>query len=63
MGDSKDYYNHTTDTPINGVVQGGTASPAFWFLVSSALFDCHQLKATGMKMSDLNRNITLNQWL
>ena len=61
MGDSEEYYCHSTDTPIHGVGQGGTASPAFWLLVSSALFDCHQKKAQGMTMQDPHCTITLRQ--
>lgn len=41
MGDSDKFYSHSPETPIHGVGQGGTASPAFWLLVSSTLFDCH----------------------
>lgn len=40
MGVSDEYYSHSSDTPIHGVGQGGTGSPAFWLLVSSVLFDC-----------------------
>jgi hypothetical protein len=50
-------------TPIHGVSQGGTASPAFWLLVSSALFDCYQKKAQGMTMTDPTGTINLRQWL
>jgi hypothetical protein len=50
-------------TPIHGVGQGGTASPAFWLLVSSALFDCYQKKAQGMTMTDPTGTINLRQWL
>lgn len=63
MVDSEEFYNHTTDTPIHAVGQGGTASPAFWLLASSSLFDCHQLKATGMKMTNAKGKINLHQWL
>ena len=42
MGVSKQHYSHSPTTPIHGVGQGGTASPAFWLLVSSILFNCYQ---------------------
>lgn len=64
MGDSSEYYHHTDNTPVHGVGQGGTASPAFWLLISSALFDCHQKSATGMSiMTDPTKTISLRQWL
>jgi hypothetical protein len=50
-------------TPIHGVGQGGTESPAFRLLVSSALFDWYQKKAQGMTMTDPNGTINLRQWL
>jgi hypothetical protein len=63
MGYSPKTYSHSSDTPIHGVVQGGTASPAFWLLVSSILFDCYQRKAHGMTMSDPTDSISIKQWL
>jgi hypothetical protein len=63
MGDSTEYYTHNENTPIHGVSQGGTASPAFWLLVSSALFDCYQQKDQGMPMIDPTGTIKLRQWL
>lgn len=63
MGDSAAYYCHQENTPIHGVGQGGTASLAFWLLVSSALFDCYQRKAKGMTMSNPTGSINLRQWL
>lgn len=63
MGDSTEYYSHNENTPINGVGQSGTASPAFCLLVSSALFDCSQQKANGMTMIDPTGTIKLRQWL
>lgn len=63
MGDSEDYYSHSMDTPIHGVGQGGTASPAFWLLVSSTLFDCHQEHAHGMLLTDPTCQISIRQWL
>ena len=63
MGDSPQMYCHSKNTPIHGVGQGGTASPAFWLLVSSILFDCYQRQATGMVMRDPTKTITIRQWL
>ena len=63
MGDSTQTYCHSNTTPIHGVGQGGTASPAFWLLVSSILFDCYQRQATGMTMTDPTKTITIKQWL
>lgn len=63
MGDSTDKYSHSGATPIHGVGQGGTASPAFWLLVSSVLFNCYQDRATGMTMTDPTGSMTITQWL
>lgn len=63
MGNSAVTYSHSTTTPIHGVGQGGTASPAFWLLVSSILFNCYQSRATGMTMTDPTGTKTLTQWL
>ena len=63
MGDSPKTYSHSSDTPIHGVGQGGTASPTLWLLLSSILFDCYQRKAHGMTMSDPTDSISINQWL
>jgi hypothetical protein len=38
--DSKNYYSHSTQTPIHGTGQGSCASPAIWLLVNSLLIDC-----------------------
>ena len=63
MGNSERAYAHSADTPIHGAGQGSTASPVFWLLVSSVLFDCYQEKATGMTMRDPTNTIQLKQWL
>ena len=63
MGDSPNTYCHSTATPIHGVGQGGTASPAFWLLVSSIMFDCYQRSVTGMTLSDPTGSITIRQWV
>jgi hypothetical protein len=63
MGDSPQTYCHGSETPIHGVGQGGTASPAFWLLVSSIMFDCYQQRANGMTLTDPTGTITSQQWL
>ena len=63
MGISEDFYSHTEHTPIHGVGQGGTASPAFWLLISSILFDCYEKRAQGMKLQDPTGVYSVQQWL
>lgn len=63
MGDSAIFYSHSINTPIHGVVQGGTASPVFWLLVISTLFDCHHNHAHGMYLNDPTSQLPLRQWL
>lgn len=63
MEDSSQTYRHGIDTPIHGVGQGGAASPAFWLIVSSIMFDCYQKRATGMTLTDPTNTIVLQQWL
>lgn len=63
MGDSPITYPHSAETPIYGVGQGGTASPAFWLLVSSILIYCYQNDATGMTMRDPSNKVVLQQWI
>jgi hypothetical protein len=53
LGDSKNYYQHSTLTPIHGTGQGSCASPATWLLVSSTLMDCLAELSGGMKMEDV----------
>ena len=48
MGVSAQHYQHSDSTPIHGVGQGGTASPAFWLLVSSIFMDCYEQKANAL---------------
>lgn len=63
MGVSQQSYCHSDSTPIYGVGQGGTASPAFWLLVSSILMDCYEQKANGMSIHDPLRKMNVKQWL
>ena len=63
MGIYKQAYCHSSNTPIHGVGQRGTASPAFWLLISSILFDCYQQRANGMTMSDRTGIHNMKQWL
>lgn len=48
MGIYEQAYCYSSDTPIHGVGQGLNASPAFWLLISSILFDFYQQQANGM---------------
>jgi hypothetical protein len=45
------------------VGQGGTASPAFWLIVSSTLFDCHRNHTHGMSLMYPTSQLSSRQWL
>jgi hypothetical protein len=64
LGESQETYEHTEDTPINGMGQGTCASPAIWLMLSSFLMDIFESKANGMIMYDiLRKNKVIRQFI
>jgi hypothetical protein len=64
LGDSKDYYIHSNQTPVHGTGQGSCASPAIWLLISSFIMDALQQKATGMTMEDvIKTSVSVIEWI
>jgi hypothetical protein len=63
IGDSKQHYSHSMETPIHGTGQGSCASPAIWLLVSSLLMDCLYTLGNGMTIKDVLGQRTLWQMI
>jgi hypothetical protein len=53
IGDSKNSYQHTSDTPVHGTGQGSCASPAIWLLINSILIDCLSELGNRLTMQDV----------
>jgi hypothetical protein len=63
LGDSKQSYSHSQETPIHGTGQGSCASPALWLLISSILMDCISDLGGGMTMNDVVSSNIIQQWI
>jgi Reverse transcriptase (RNA-dependent DNA polymerase) len=53
MGESKETYQHSDDTPIYGTGQGSCASPSIWLFISSFLMMILEKEAHGMHIYDI----------
>jgi hypothetical protein len=62
LGDSKQHYQHTEETPIHGTGQGSCASPCIWLLISSILMDCLAELGGGVVMKDVTPAM-IQQWI
>jgi len=60
MGLSKGFIQHSQAFPIYGTGQGSGNSPVYWVFISSALFDCHALKAQGALFSTPDGALSVN---
>jgi hypothetical protein len=63
IGDSKQFFKHSTSTPFHGTGQGSCASPALWLIISSILIDCLAQLGNGLTMKKIIGNLTLQQWI
>jgi hypothetical protein len=67
VGDSSNFYSHSTTTPVHGIGQGSCASPAIWLLISSILMDCLSKLGNGLAMKDVMETKfsmeSLRQWI
>jgi hypothetical protein len=63
LGDVTKFYNHSEKTPVHGTGQGSCASPSTWLLINSILMDCLKELAGGMKMTNLDNMIMIQQWI
>jgi hypothetical protein len=61
LGDSKNFYKHTTCIPIHSTGEDKCASPAIWLLVRSLLMDCLKQLGYGMKLNEVMGKRTLRQ--
>jgi hypothetical protein len=50
LGDSKEYYEHTEETPVHGTGQGSCASPAIWLMIEDLLAWKDLLGVSGGKL-------------
>jgi hypothetical protein len=63
IGESQQFYKHSSTPPVNGTGQGSCVSPALWLIISSILMDCSAQLGHGMTMKEIIGNQTLCQWI
>jgi hypothetical protein len=58
IGESKETYQHSINTPIYGTGQGSCASPSIWLFISSFLMMILEKEAHGMVIYDILKDKT-----